>query len=256
MLEASEDVRRLPDLVCSSVFASSSTTPSFVTNSTSLRVSRARPLSSKGEFLHQDMQLSLTSGRLSLSFGNVGYWAAKFLIEAGAKITGVGEWNGAITNDNGLDVEDLHRYWVLHGTFEGFNGKFLKAKEAHHILEKPCDILIPAALEKQIHYENAPRISAKLIGEAANGPTTPRGHALLVQQGSVVIPDMLLNAGGVCVSYFEWLKNLAHVRFGRLNKKWEETGKRALLDLIERNAGAPVSSDERVSSPSAQKASF
>jgi len=178
-------------------------------------------------------------------FGNVGYWAAKFLHENGAKIIGVGEWNGSIINENGMDVADLYRYWQKHGTFEGFNGKFLKAKDATQVLEVPCDVLIPAALEKQIHYENAPRISAKLIGEAANGPTTPRAHAMLIQQGSVVIPDMLLNVGGVCVSYFEWLKNLAHVRFGRLNKKWEEQGKRALLDLIERNSNEPVSDDIR-----------
>merc|ERR1711963_292789 len=169
----------------------------------------------------------------------------EFLNENGAKIIGVGEWNGSIINENGMDVADLYRYWQKHGTFEGFNGKFLKAKDATQVLEVPCDVLIPAALEKQIHYENAPRISAKLIGEAANGPTTPRAHAMLIQQGSVVIPDMLLNVGGVCVSYFEWLKNLAHVRFGRLNKKWEEQGKRALLDLIERNSNEPVSDDIR-----------
>jgi len=178
-------------------------------------------------------------------FGNVGYWAAKFLQESGAKITGVGEWNGAIYNDQGLDVEDLFRYWQKHKSFEGYNGKFYTAKNAVEILEAPCDVLIPAALEQQIHYKNAPRIQAKLIGEAANGPTTPRAHNILVANGSIIIPDMLLNVGGVCVSYFEWLKNLAHVRFGRLNKKWEEQGKRALLDLIEKSSNTPVSNDDR-----------
>jgi glutamate dehydrogenase (NAD(P)+) len=178
-------------------------------------------------------------------FGNVGYWAAKFLQESGAKITGVGEWNGAIYNDQGLDVEDLFRYWQKHKSFEGYNGKFYTAKNAVEILEAPCDVLIPAALEQQIHYKNAPRIQAKLIGEAANGPTTPRAHNILVANGTIIIPDMLLNVGGVCVSYFEWLKNLAHVRFGKLNKKWEEQGKRALLDLIEKSSNTPVSNDDR-----------
>mmetsp|Transcript_21227 Transcript_21227/g.36363 ORF Transcript_21227/g.36363 Transcript_21227/m.36363 type:complete len:501 (+) Transcript_21227:43-1545(+) len=178
-------------------------------------------------------------------FGNVGYWAAKFLEESGAKIVGVGEYNGAVFNENGMNVEELARYWNKHRTFEGFNAKFYSAKDATQILEAPCDVLVPAALEKQIHYENAPRIQAKLIGEAANGPTTPRAHGILLNQGAIVIPDMLLNVGGVCVSYFEWLKNLAHVRFGRLNKKWEESSKRALIELIERSSKAPVSSDDR-----------
>lgn len=149
-------------------------------------------------------------------FGNVGYWAAKFFEEAGAKVVGIGEWNGSIYNANGLSVEDLLRYWRKKGSFEGYDGKFFPAKQATEILEAPCDILIPAALEKQIHYKNAPLIQAKIIGEGANGPTTPRAHNILVSNGKVVIPDMLLNVGGVCVSYFEWLKNLAHVRFGRL----------------------------------------
>ena len=147
----------------------------------------------------------------------------------------------------GLDIDELQRYWKKNGTFEGYRGQFLDKARAIEILEAPCDVLIPAALEKQIHYENAPRIQAKLIGEGANGPTTPKGHDYLIDHGKVIIPDMLLNVGGVCVSYFEWLKNLAHVRFGRLNKKWEEQGKKALLDLIERSAGTPVSADERVS---------
>ena len=149
-------------------------------------------------------------------FGNVGYHSARFISENGGKIVGVGEWNGAIFNEKGLDVEELSRYWKKNGNFQGFNGEYLPSKRATEILESPCDVLIPAALEKQIHYENAPRIQAKLIGEGANGPTTPRGHDYLISQGKVIIPDMLLNVGGVCVSYFEWLKNLAHVRFGRL----------------------------------------
>jgi len=139
----------------------------------------------------------------------------------------------------------LIKYWKKHHSFEGFAGSFIPGKRATEILEAPCDILIPAALEKQLHYENAGRIQAKLIGEAANGPTTPRANDILVKNGVVIIPDMLLNGGGVVVSYFEWLKNLAHVRFGRLNKRWEEQGKRALLALIEQGAANKLSDEER-----------
>ena len=102
----------------------------------------------------------------------------------------------------GFSVEDLARYWKKKGSFEGYDGKFFPAERAVEILEAPCDVLIPAALEKQIHYKNADRIQAKLIGEAANGPTTPRAHNVLLAKGTVIIPDMLLNVGGVCVFIF------------------------------------------------------
>ena len=117
------------------------------------------------------------------------------------------------------------------------------------ILEMPCDILIPAALEQQINMTNAPHIKAKLIGEAANGPITPGAHDILVgkyilpinYRNIPIIPDLLLNAGGVTVSYFEWLKNLSHVRFGRMNKKWDEQGKLKLLNVVQ---GKPFSLSE------------
>merc|ERR1712137_368092 len=204
------------------------------------------------EFLNNDIiaqKMGVSTGIKGKSvivqgFGNVGYWACKFLEENGAKIIGVGEWNGSIYNENGISVDDLAKYWNKHHSFNGFNGTFLPAERALEILEAPCDVLIPAALEKQVHYENAPRIQAKLIGEAANGPLTPRANDILLSKGTVIIPDLLLNVGGVCVSYFEWLKNLAHVRFGRLNKRWEEQGKRALLDLIERNSDTKLTPEE------------
>jgi glutamate dehydrogenase (NAD(P)+) len=101
------------------------------------------------------------------------------------------------------------------------------------VLEVDCDILIPAALERQIHYQNAPKIKAKIIGEAANGPITPRADEILLKAGKVIIPDMLLNAGGVTVSYFEWLKNLSHVRFGRINRAWEEKSKHDMVNWVE-----------------------
>jgi len=205
------------------------------------------------EFLNNEsvvQKIGLTKGIKGKSiviqgFGNVGYWAAKFFEENGAKVIGIGEWNGAIYNEKGFDIEDLARYWKHNGSFERYDGKFFPANEATKILEVPCDVLIPAALEKQIHYKNADKITAKLIGEAANGPTTPRAHTMLVNQGAIVIPDMLLNVGGVCVSYFEWLKNLAHVRFGRLNKRWEEQSKRGILELVEKSTNITVSDLER-----------
>jgi len=165
-------------------------------------------------------------------FGNVGYWAARFFSESGAKIVAVAEFNGAVYNPNGLDVEALNKYKLQHGTFLGFPGA-QNIEDSTKALELECDILIPAALEKQIHIGNAHNIKAKIIGEAANGPMTPRGDEILLAKGTIIIPDLLLNAGGVTVSYFEWLKNLSHVRFGRLNKKWEESSKKMLLDFIE-----------------------
>jgi len=178
-------------------------------------------------------------------FGNVGYWAAHFFEQAGAKIIAVSEYNGAVYNPNGLNVDDLLKYKLQHGTFIGFPGATMNIPDGTKALEMPCDILIPAALEKQIHIGNAHNIQAKIIAEAANGPTTPRADDILVANGHVVIPDLLLNAGGVTVSYFEWLKNLSHVRFGRLNKKWEETSKKLLLEFVESTVNRKLGDVER-----------
>jgi glutamate dehydrogenase (NAD(P)+) len=177
-------------------------------------------------------------------FGNVGYWAAHFFEQAGAKIVAIAEYNGAVYNPEGLSVDGLLKYKLQHGTFIGFPGA-TSIEDGAKALELPCDILIPAALEKQIHIGNAHKIQAKIIGEAANGPTTPNADKILLENGHIIIPDLLLNAGGVTVSYFEWLKNLSHVRFGRLNKKWEETSKKLLLDFVENTVGRKLGDVER-----------
>ncbi|ORZ29896.1 glutamate dehydrogenase, NAD(P)+ [Catenaria anguillulae PL171] len=177
-------------------------------------------------------------------YGNVGYWAAKFFERNGAKIVGVAEHEGGVYNPDGISVEALLQHRKKHGTFVGFNdAQFIK--DSKSLLEAECDILIPAALEGQITTANAPRVKAKIIGEAANGPLTPGAHDILVKNGSIIIPDLYLNAGGVTVSYFEWLKNLSHVRFGRLNKKWDEQGKQQLVSLVEKEAGRLLTESER-----------
>jgi glutamate dehydrogenase (NAD(P)+) len=177
-------------------------------------------------------------------FGNVGYWAAKFFERNGAKIIGIAEREGGIYNPQGLNVEGLLQHRKQAGTFKDCSqGEFIA--DGKHMLELECDILIPAALESQITTQNAPRIKAKIIGEAANGPVTPGGHDILISKGVTVIPDLFLNAGGVTVSYFEWLKNLSHVRFGRLNKKWDEQGKQRLVDLVAKEAGRLLTESER-----------
>ncbi|KAF9581009.1 glutamate dehydrogenase [Lunasporangiospora selenospora] len=177
-------------------------------------------------------------------FGNVGYWAAKFFENNGAKIVGIAEHDVAAYDPNGLDIEEIFKYRTQKGTFRGFgNAEILDNPIA--VMERECDILIPAALERQIGLKNVKGIKAKVIGEAANGPITPAAHDYLVSQGKVVIPDLLLNAGGVTVSYFEWLKNLSHVRFGRMSRKWEESGKSKLLSLVEQNAGRVLTPQER-----------
>jgi glutamate dehydrogenase (NAD(P)+) len=143
-------------------------------------------------------------------FGNVGYYAAKFFQEHGAKVLGVVEYNGGVFNAKGLDIEALKKHQASAKSLLGFAGaqRELGAEAAMALLEEPCDILVPAALEKQITKHNAPRIQARIVSEGANGPTTPWAEEILNKKGTIVLPDMLMNAGGVTVSYFEWLKNL------------------------------------------------
>jgi glutamate dehydrogenase (NAD(P)+) len=166
--------------------------------------------------------------------GNVGYHAAKFLSEEdGAKITAIIERDGALHDDSGLDVEAVRQWIVRHGSIKGYpDGSFTEDGSA--LLEADCDILIPAALEGVINLSNADRIRAPLIVEAANGPVTFGADEVLRRRGCVIIPDMYANAGGVTVSYFEWVKNLSHIRFGRMQRRAEEARHLLLVTELER----------------------
>jgi glutamate dehydrogenase (NAD(P)+) len=176
--------------------------------------------------------------------GNVGYHAAKFLQEGGAILVGLAEYEGAIANPDGLDVDDV----VRHRRETGSLLRFPKARELPQsalALELDCDVLVPAALENVITVENAGRIKARCVAEAANGPTTSEAEKNLLERGILVIPDIYLNAGGVTVSYFEWLKNLSHVRFGRMGKKFEEMSARGMVSALENATGKPLSDAQR-----------
>jgi glutamate dehydrogenase (NAD(P)+) len=176
--------------------------------------------------------------------GNVGYHTAKFCQEGGCVIIPLAEHDGAIVRREGLDVEAVARHVKETGTILNFPGaKNLLPTSA--ALELDCDILIPAALENQITAENAPRIQARIVGEAANGPTTAQAETVLQAKGALIIPDIYLNAGGVTVSYFEWVKNLSHVRFGRVGKRYEEAAFDRMLTAIEKATGRLFSEEER-----------
>jgi len=177
-------------------------------------------------------------------FGNVGYHAAKFLMEAGATVIGIIEWDGAVVNPKGIDVEALQAHRVERGSITGFAGA-KTVKDGLSVLEYECDILVPAALENQIFKENAPRIKAKIVAEGANGPVTAVAEDILNKKGIVVMPDMFVNAGGVVVSYFEWLKNISHVRFGRMDKRFEEGSNTRLVNALENLTGKSLTLSER-----------
>ncbi|MBL6875420.1 MAG: Glu/Leu/Phe/Val dehydrogenase [Chitinophagales bacterium] len=178
--------------------------------------------------------------------GNVGFHAANIITEYGAKVIGVAELEGAIYCEEGLNVKKLLKYRKTNGSIIGFPGsKEVKGENAG--LEIDCDILIPAALESQITMKNAHKIKAKIIAEAANGPITPNAEEVLLKKGVMIIPDIYINAGGVTVSYFEWLKNLSHVRFGRMNKRFEEYTQSNMLDVIEKSTNKNISKRERSS---------
>lgn len=164
--------------------------------------------------------------------GNVGYHAALYMVEAGAKMVGVAEIDGSIYSKNGIDLHKLMEYKNENGGIVGFEGTET-LENSYAVLESECDILIPAALENQINEDNAEKIKARIIGEAANGPTTAKAHKIMKERGALIIPDNYLNAGGVTVSYFEWLKNIQHVRFGRMGKRFEENSYKKILSVIE-----------------------
>ncbi|WP_143307631.1 Glu/Leu/Phe/Val family dehydrogenase [Chitinophaga vietnamensis] len=200
--------------------------------------------------IKEDMdRLGLTTGIegkrvIVQGMGNVGYHAAKYFHEAGAKVICLIEWDGAIFNENGLNPDAVLKHKKETGSIINFPGSTMLNKNTDG-LELDCEILIPAALENVIDKHNAPNIKAKIIGEAANGPLTPEADEILNKKGVIVVPDMFLNAGGVTVSYFEWLKNLSHVRYGRLGKRFDENMNIHILQTIEDLTGKKVSDKER-----------
>jgi glutamate dehydrogenase (NAD(P)+) len=176
--------------------------------------------------------------------GNVGYHSAKFFREHGSKVIAIAEYEGAIFNANGLNEEEVFQHRKATGSILNFPGATNIAKSTD-ALEIECDILIPAALENVINGDNAERVKAKIIGEAANGPLTPEADEVFAKKGVLVVPDMYLNAGGVTVSYFEWLKNLSHVRYGRMEKRFTENLNTHILTQMEELTGKKVSDAER-----------
>lgn len=172
--------------------------------------------------------------------GNVGFYSAKFFREGGAKVICIAEYEGAIYNADGLNEEDVFKHRKATGSILNFPGATNLAKSSD-ALETECDILIPAALENVINGSNADRVKTKIIGEAANGPLTPDADEILGKKGVLIVPDMYLNAGGVTVSYFEWLKNLSHVRYGRMEKRFTENINKNIVGQIEELTGHQVS---------------
>ncbi|MGK6316675.1 Glu/Leu/Phe/Val family dehydrogenase [Neorhizobium sp. DT-125] len=172
-------------------------------------------------------------------FGNVGYHAAKFLAEDGCRITTIIERDGAITNADGLDIEALKEHVRIHGGVAGFEGGTF-GNDGEAALEKECEILIPAALESVINEDNARRIKAAVIAEAANGPVTYEANEILRERGVVIIPDLFANAGGVTVSYFEWVKNLTHMPFGLMERRQREHEHLELVTALEGALGVKL----------------
>jgi glutamate dehydrogenase (NAD(P)+) len=177
--------------------------------------------------------------------GNVGYNSAKYLSEYGAVIVGLCEYEGAIYHEDGLDLEDVVKHRKETGSILNYakaQSRFINSGEG---LEQPCDILIPAALENQLTIANIARVKAKIIVEGANGPTTPEAEKIFTQAGGIIVPDMYANAGGVTVSYFEWLKNLSHVAFGRINKRFEENSNMNIVNMVESMTGVSLTPIQR-----------
>lgn len=175
-------------------------------------------------------------------FGNVGYHAAHFLSsEDDVSITGVIERDGAVVDESGINVGDLALHIANSGGVRGFPGY---VEDGLSVLERDCDVLIPAAIEGVIHSENAPRIKARIIAEAANGPTTFEADEILRDKGCLVLPDLYVNSGGVIVSYFEWVKNHGRIRFGRLQRRDYERKTLKMIGAFEKMTGKDFPQDD------------
>jgi glutamate dehydrogenase (NAD(P)+) len=176
--------------------------------------------------------------------GNVGFHAGKYCQEAGAVIIAIAEREGAVMLQDGLDVAEVFEHRKSTGSILNYKNA-ANIKNTFEALELECDILIPAALENQITDENAPRIKAKIIGEGANGPVTPEAERILLDKGVLIIPDLYLNAGGVTVSYFEWLKNISHVAFGRIGRRYEELTHQNFVNTLQEVSHIELSQSRR-----------
>lgn len=175
--------------------------------------------------------------------GNVGYYASKFLSEEdGVKVIGLAEWDGGLYDEKGLDIEGVRQFMNENGGVKGYD-KAEYHEVGRSLFAKDCDILIPAALEGQITKENAGDIKARLVVEAANGPVTFEADKILTKNGIIVLPDMFVNAGGVTVSYFEWIKNLSHIRFGRMARRIDEYRGIKMVEALESLTGKEVPAD-------------
>ncbi len=193
------------------------------------------------------LQQGLTNKKVIVQgLGNVGYNAAKYLIEFGAIVVGLCEYEGAVYNQNGLDLDAVVKHRKETGSILGYSKAEKEFANSNEGLEQACDILVPAALENQITDANVGKLKAKIIAEGANGPTTPSAAAMFLENGGIIIPDMYANAGGVTVSYFEWLKNLSHVAFGRMGRRYDENSNINIMNLIESTTGTVLTPEQRL----------
>lgn len=191
-------------------------------------------LSNKDDMKQLGMKPGISGKKIIVQgLGNVGYYSGKFCEEGGGVIVGIAEREGGIYNAKGLDVEKVFKHRKETGSILNYPGA-KSIKNSMELLEMDCDVLIPAALENQITKENASKIKARVIAEGANGPVTKEAEDILNKKGVMIIPDLYLNAGGVTVSYFEWLKNLSHVRFGRMEKRFQEIQISRLVGAVEK----------------------
>ena len=171
--------------------------------------------------------------------GNVGYWAGHFLQNEGGKILGVIEHNGCVYNESGIDINDLKTFMTQRKSLAGYpKAEFIR--ERNEVFSKECDVVIPAAIERSINGENAGLLKCKIVAEGANGPTTPLGEEILEKNGILVLPDLLMNAGGVTVSYFEYVKNLGHIKPGLLTKRWGAKRNKSIIEIIAQSKGLDI----------------